>query len=83
MEFPSQEYWSGLPFASPGDLPGPVIESTSPTLAGGLFTAEPPGKPKMRTRAPQIQTSALFKIFIQHIFTECLLSFMHFYKYSS
>ena len=40
MAFPRQEYWSRLPFPSPGDLPNPGIESTtleSPTLAGGLF----------------------------------------------
>ena len=41
--FPGQEYWSGLPFPSPGDLPGPGIESTSPALAGGFFTTGPPG----------------------------------------
>ena len=42
-----QEYWSGLPFLPPGDLPDPGIEPESPaslTLAGGLFTTEPPGK---------------------------------------
>ena len=44
MEFPRQEYWSGLPFPSPGDLPGPGIEPVSPALAGGFFTTEPPGK---------------------------------------
>ena len=32
MEFPRQEYWSGLPFPSPGDLPNPGIEPTSPAL---------------------------------------------------
>ena len=45
MGFPRQEYWSGLPFPSPGDLPNPGIESGSPTLAGRFFTTEPPGKP--------------------------------------
>ena len=40
-----QEYWSGLPFPSPGDLPDPGIELTSPALAGGFFTTEPRGKP--------------------------------------
>ena len=45
MEFPRQEYWSGLPFPSLGDLPDPRIEPTSPALAGGFFTIEPPGKP--------------------------------------
>ena len=46
MEFPRQEYWSGLPFPSPGDLPNPGIELESlfsPALAGGFFTTEPPG----------------------------------------
>ena len=42
MEFPRQEYWSELPFPSPGDLPNPGIEPTSPALAGGFFTTEPP-----------------------------------------
>ena len=40
MEFFRQEYWSGLPFPSPGDLPGPGIEPvplTSPALAGVFF----------------------------------------------
>ena len=36
--FPRQEYWSGLPFPSPGDLPNPGIETLSPGLAGGFFT---------------------------------------------
>ena len=44
MGFSRQEYWSGLPFLPPGDLPDPGIEPTSPALAGGIFTAELPGK---------------------------------------
>ena len=44
MEFFRPEYWSGLPFPSPGDLPRPRIKPTSPALAGGLFTTETPGK---------------------------------------
>ena len=43
--FPSQEYRSGLPFLSPGDLPNPGVEPMSPTLAGEFFTTEPPGQP--------------------------------------
>ena len=46
MGFPRQEHWSGLPFLSPGDLPYPGIEATSPALAGRFFTTEPPGKPQ-------------------------------------
>ena len=47
MGFPWQEYWSGLPFPSLGDLPDPGMELTSPVssaLAGGFFTSGPPGK---------------------------------------
>ena len=45
MGFSRLEGWSGLPFPSPGDIPDPGIKPVSPTLAGGFFTAEPPGKP--------------------------------------
>ena len=51
MGFPRQEYWSGLPFPSPGDLPDPEIKPGSPALAGRVFTTEPPGKPYRRTCA--------------------------------
>ena len=43
MGFTKQEYWSGLPFLSPRDLPNPGIEPTSPALTDSL--PEPPGKP--------------------------------------
>ena len=50
MGFPSQEYWSVLPFPSPGHHltqgSDPGIKPTSPVLAGGFFTTEPPGKRK-------------------------------------
>ena len=39
IEFSRQEYWSGLPFPSPGDLTDPGIKPASPALAGGFFTA--------------------------------------------
>ena len=42
-----QEYWTGVPFPSSGDLPGPGIEPVSPVLADGFFTTEPPGKPSL------------------------------------
>ena len=45
MGFCRQEYWSGLPFSSAGDLPDPGIKPTSPALAGGFFSSEPVGKP--------------------------------------
>ena len=44
MGFSRQEYWSGLPFPSPGDLPDPGIEPPSPALQADAFPSEPPGK---------------------------------------
>ena len=44
MEFSRQEYWSGLPFPSPGDLPNPGIEPSSPTRQADALLSEPPGK---------------------------------------
>ena len=40
MEVLRQEYWSGLPFPSPGALPDPGIEPVYPAFAGGFFTTE-------------------------------------------
>ena len=46
MGFSRQEYWSGLPFPSPGDLlPNPGIEPGSPALQADALPSEPPGKP--------------------------------------
>ena len=48
MEFSRQEYWSRLPFPTPGDLPEPTMKPLSPilpALAGGSLIAEAPGKP--------------------------------------
>ena len=44
QEYWSQEYWSGLPFPSPGDLPDPGIEPGSPAFQADALTSEPPGK---------------------------------------
>ena len=45
MGFSRQEYWRGLPFPSPGDLPNPGIEAWSPALEADALPPEPPGKP--------------------------------------
>ena len=45
MGFSRQEYWSGLPFPSPGELPNPGIKPRSPALQAAALTSEPPGKP--------------------------------------
>ena len=50
MGFSRHEYWSGLPFLTPGDLPDPGIEPVSPVspgLAGRFFATESPGKPTL------------------------------------
>jgi len=51
MGFFWQEYWSGLPFPSPGDLPDPGIEPRSPTLQADALTSKPPEKPPCLNRA--------------------------------
>ena len=50
MGFSRQEYWSGLPFPSPGDLPDPGIKPRSPALQAEALTSEPPGKSAIQTK---------------------------------
>ena len=47
MGFPRQEYWSGLPFSSPGDLPDLEMKPRSPALQVDFLPSEPPGKPML------------------------------------
>ena len=55
VEFSGQEYWSGLPFPSPGDLPVPGIEPRSPALQADSLLSEPPGKPSSATKEAIMQ----------------------------
>ena len=50
MGFSRQEYWSGLPFPSPGDLPNPGIEPGSPALQADALSFETPRKPRKEKR---------------------------------
>jgi len=50
MGFSRQEYWRGLPFPPPGDLPDPGIETACPESAGRFFATEPPEKPQVGPR---------------------------------
>ena len=50
MGFPRQEYWSGLPFPSAGDLPDPGVEPGSPALQADFLPFELPGKPVWAVR---------------------------------
>ena len=52
MGFSRQEYWSGLPFPPPGDLPKPRIEPESPALQADSLPAEPSGKPLLVNGKP-------------------------------
>ena len=69
MRFSRQEYWSGLPFPSPGDLPNPGIEPGSPTLQADSLTSEPSGKPFSWARVLHNLVSSwfLFLIWANHI----------------
>ena len=49
--FPGKNYWSGLPFSSPGGLPDPGIEFRSPAFQADSLPSEPPGNPENRLRA--------------------------------
>ena len=57
MGFSRQEYWSGLPFPSPGDLPDPGIEPWSPAFQADTLTSEPPGKSLFQKKLSVIQIS--------------------------
>ena len=54
MEFSREEYWSGLPFPSPGDFPGPGLKPGSLALQVHSLPSEPPGKPTGTSRLHEI-----------------------------
>ena len=60
MEFSKQEYWSGLPFPSPGDFPNPGIEPGPPALQAAALPSEPAGKPQDGAEEPPNIKKALF-----------------------
>ena len=60
IAFSRQEYWSGLSFPSPGDLPDPGIEPASPASASEFFITEPPGKPRQTFRQSQFYNRFFF-----------------------
>ena len=65
MGFSRQEYWSGLPFPSPGDLPDPGIEPWSPSLQGDALTSQPPGKPFKQQRDPSFSQCIWARSWVQ------------------
>ena len=57
MGFARQEYWNGLPFPSPGDVPDPGIKPQLSFTAGRFFTTEPPGNPGLCFYSPKFSMS--------------------------
>ena len=68
MGFSRQEYWSGLPFPSPGDLPDPGIKPRSPTLQADALTSEPPGKPDLIYWPINGKNSSYLEISFTHLY---------------
>ena len=85
IEFSRQEYWSGLPFPSPGDLPDAGIEPRFPALQADTLPSEPPGKPiKSLSNVSSVLPKILEilkcspTLFLRHIyFTDSLMSYKH------
>ena len=75
MRFSRQEYWSGLPFPAPRDLPAPGIAAVSPVSpapAGGFFTTEPAGNPPIRGQMAYT-SKGCFQLYNFHDFTRTSL----------
>ena len=82
MGFYSQEYWSGLAFSSPGDIPGPRIKPVfpvSPSLAGGFFTTEPCEKSRVRIRKCKLSYISELTILLKFVM-RILNSIRNFYN---
>ena len=60
MKFSRQEYWSGLPIPSPGDLPNPGIKPVSPALQVNSLPSEPPGKPHKDLAHPKYINKVIY-----------------------
>ena len=69
MGFSRQEYWSGLPFPSPGDLPDPGIEPRSSALQSDSLPSEPPGKFFFGNKSYEI--TRVFKLYMQRLIKIC------------
>ena len=71
MGFSRQEYWSGLPFPSPGNLPGSGIKPRSPTLQADALTSEPPRKSDWLQRRTLTQHGAIRLLWKYRIWSVC------------
>ena len=64
MGFSRQEYWSGLPFPSPGDLPNPGIDPGFPTLEADALTSEPPGNVYLILKWSEVKSLSRVGLFV-------------------
>ena len=72
MELSRQEYWSGLPFPSPGDLPDPGIEPMSPALAGRFFSLSHRGSP-FKNKIIYVKSEFFLQLsYIHHLFKDTI-----------
>ena len=87
MEFSRPDYWSGLPFPSPGDLPDPGLEPRSSALQVGSLLSEPPGKPSLLFSRKQESRNSCVLELVPHleggwprtlIYIFCVSSMLHF-----
>ena len=76
-----QEYKSGLPLPSPGDLSKPGIEPGSSALAEGVYTTEPPGNPTLKPMCLTQSTLHMPMLLLYNIAFGLLLK-IHFFKFS-
>ena len=72
--FSRQEYWIGLPFPSPGDLPNPGIKPTSPIVVAGFFTTEPPGSPYPPPLSPSPSNNCSYSAVVRRTSGPILIS---------
>ena len=78
MGFSRQEYWSGLPFPSPGDVPDPGIEPVSPVLQADALTSEPQGSLVNFLASPKINCYTFFTCSPEHKLTLLTVGFLFF-----
>ena len=72
MGFSRQEYWSGLPFPSAGDLPKPGIKPEAPALQADTMLYEPPGKPCKRYAEVLISVPLSVTLFGNKVFADLI-----------
>ena len=70
MGFSRQEYWSGLPFPSPGELPSPRIEPGSPALQADALTSQPPGKPSFHEILLNEKVKAQYSMYSNYLYRQ-------------